>query len=116
MLDSDILTKLLKNAARDLENPTPYETAEYLIANGVTVSRDTTEEIEDLDKKILLTYASTSMSQSATAARLHYSRNTITYHFNRIRDKKGLDPRDFYDLHKLISEIDKTEELDLCST
>lgn len=114
--DSEILIEILKKAARDLEAPTPSEFADYLIANGVTVVLDASEELTDLDKKILLTYAATGMSLSATASRLHYSRSAIVYHMKRIREKKRLDPLDFYDLYELISGIDNKEELDLCST
>lgn len=114
--DREILTELLKKAARDMDCPEAHEVADYLIANGATMISNASEELTDLDKKILRTFAATGMSRSATAARLHYSRNSLDYHFKRIREKKRLDPLDFYDLNELISGIDNKEELDLCNT
>lgn len=63
--------------------------------------------MEDRDKKLLKTYAENNMSMKKTgdAVYLHY--NSIRYRFRLIQREIGLNPRNFYDLEKLLAMIDK---------
>lgn len=62
--------------------------------------------MEDRDKKLLKTYAENNMSMKkiGNAVYLHY--NSIRYRFRLIQRETGLDPRNFYDLEKLLAIID----------
>ena len=65
--------------------------------------------MEDRDKKLLKTYAENSMSMKKTgdAVYLHY--NSIRYRFRLIQRETGLNPRNFYDLEKLLAMISTQE-------
>ena len=56
----------------------------------------------ELQIKIIKAYANNGMNVSRTARYLRYHRNSVVYHFERIEDATGLNPRDFYDLVKLL--------------
>jgi DNA-binding PucR family transcriptional regulator len=56
----------------------------------------------ELQIEIIKAYAKNGMNVSRTARYLRYHRNSIMYHFERIEDATGLNPRDFYDLVKLL--------------
>lgn len=62
--------------------------------------------MEDRDKKLLKAYAAHNMSvrETGNAVYLHY--NSIRYRFRLIQRETGLDPRNFYDLEKLLAMID----------
>lgn len=60
-------------------------------------------------KAIIQSLAKNDMNVLAVAKELHYHRNTIAYHIERIREQCGLNPLCFYDLVKLI-EISKENE------
>lgn len=47
-----------------------------------------------------------------TAAELNYSRNSILYHVIRIKEKTGLDARNFYDMTRLLNLIKEGDPLD----
>lgn len=51
--------------------------------------------------KIIVLYAQASMNRSGVAKILGVNTSTLTYHFNVIQDKTGLDPRNFFDLGEL---------------
>lgn len=57
-------------------------------------------------------YANCDMNAVQTAKELCVHKNTVHYHFDKIRRKTGLDPRKFADLTELLSRIDRgvTEE------
>lgn len=52
--------------------------------------------------KIIKAFADCGMNVSKAARRLKYHRNSIMYHFERIEDATGFNPRNFYDLVKLM--------------
>lgn len=62
--------------------------------------------MEDRDKKLLKTYAENNMNvrETGNAVYLHY--NSICYRFRLIQRETGLNPRNFYDLEKLLAMID----------
>ena len=61
--------------------------------------------LDDKKREILRTFADCNMSVLGTAKKLHFHWNTITYHLNAIQKKTGLDPRNFYDLVKLLEGV-----------
>lgn len=57
--------------------------------------------MEYIDAMIVVEFARNSMNVTDTANSLHYHRNTILYHLDKIREKTGLNPRNFFDLGEL---------------
>lgn len=51
---------------------------------------------------VIKAYARNNMRGTDAARDLKYHRNSIMYHFERIHEKTGLDPKNFYDLVKLL--------------
>lgn len=64
--------------------------------------------MNEAEKKIILSLAGHDMCISKTSRAIHMHRNTIEQHFEKIRQKTGLNPRKFYDLVRLV-EIAKEE-------
>lgn len=62
--------------------------------------------MEDRDKKLLKAYAAHNMNvrETGNVVYLHYS--SIRYRFRLIQRETGLNPRNFYDLEKLLAMID----------
>lgn len=58
--------------------------------------------LKEKDKRIILALAENSMRAKSAAKQLRLHWNTVYYRMSRIYDKTGLDPRNFYDLHKLV--------------
>lgn len=63
--------------------------------------------MEDRDKKLLKAYAENDMSMKKTGDTVYLHYNSIRYRFRLIQQETGLDPRNFYDLEKLLAMIDK---------
>ena len=65
--------------------------------------------MEDRDKKLLKAYAAHNMNvrETGDAVYLHY--NSIRYRFRLIQRETGLNPRNFYDLEKLLAMISTQE-------
>ena len=56
----------------------------------------------NLQKEVILTFASCGMNVSKTSRKMYIHRNSIMYHLNKIKENTGLDPQDFYDLIVLV--------------
>lgn len=65
--------------------------------------------LKEKDKRIILTLAACDMNVLEAARRLYLSRNGYVYHLDKIKHLTGLDPRNFYDLYKLV-ELARSEE------
>lgn len=52
--------------------------------------------------EIIKEFAHQGMNVSKTARSLRYHRNSIVYHLDKILDDTDFDPRNFYDLVKLL--------------
>lgn len=61
-------------------------------------------------KQILRVYAENAMNAAEVARKLHYHRNTVDYHLDNIRMSTGLNPRNLYDLIKLLEIVERMEE------
>ena len=55
--------------------------------------------------EIIPILAETSLNMSAAANRLYIHKTTAKYHAEMIREETGLDPRNFYDLVRLLTMI-----------
>ena len=62
--------------------------------------------MEDRDKKLLKAYAENDMNMIKTSNVVYLHYNSIRYRFRLIQQETGLDPRNFYDLEKLLAMID----------
>ena len=63
----------------------------------------------ETQKKIVIAFAEAGMNIQAAADKTFFHRNTVCWHLIRIKMKTGLDPRNFFELHKLY-EIATTGE------
>ena len=59
-------------------------------------------KLSALHKEIILAYARNNMNISRVAEELHYHINTMQYRIAQIARTTGLNPKNFYDLCKLV--------------
>ena len=55
--------------------------------------------------EVIKALADNDMNVSKTANAMHYHRNNIIYHVEKIKDETGLNPLKFYDLIKLLKMV-----------
>ncbi len=65
------------------------------------------ERLTEKEREIINNMCSYDMNKTAVGRTMHMHRNTIKYHFDKIEEKTGLNPRKFYDLMKLKYANDK---------
>lgn len=68
------------------------------------------EKLTEVDKDILIAYAKNNMCTSETARNSYWCRNTIVYHLERVKSKTGLNPCNFFQLVKLLQNINALKE------
>lgn len=61
--------------------------------------------MDERDKAIIIALAEHNMRIGEAAEAVFMHRNTVVYHFEKIKRLTGLDPRNFYDLIKLVSMV-----------
>lgn len=61
--------------------------------------------MEAIDKQIILKLADNRMNICEVGRILFLHRNTVSYHIGKIKKLTGLDPLNFYDLHKLVEQV-----------
>lgn len=61
--------------------------------------------LTDVDKEVILAYADCNMNTYHAAKKIYLHRNTIMHHLKKVRRLTGLDPLNFYDLHKLVAMV-----------
>lgn len=61
--------------------------------------------LNDFDREVVLALASNNMNETETARQLYAHRNTVCYHLRKVKKLTGLDPVNFYDLHKLVQHF-----------
>lgn len=66
-------------------------------------------DMSDLDKEVVIALAENNMNESKTGRALFMSRHTVEYYEARIKQITGLDPTNFYDLHKLVEMARKKD-------
>ncbi len=71
------------------------------------MDRDLLNSLNENEIETVLAFAEHDMTVQRTAKEgfLHY--NTVLYRLSRVKDKTGLDPRNFYDLVKLVQMLGK---------
>ena len=65
----------------------------------------------ELDIKTLVEFANNNMDLSKTARKLFLSRTAAAYHLEKIKNKTGLDPLNFYDLVQLLKLYNGKEDI-----
>lgn len=63
----------------------------------------------DLQKEIILSMADHNMNKAEVAKAIYFSRGGVLYQCDVIKQKTGLDPRNFYDLIKLVEMVKEDE-------
>ena len=63
------------------------------------------DALSRVDVEILTALANCRMNISATARKSRYDRKTVEYHLGRVHSATGLDPKNFWDLHKLLNML-----------
>lgn len=63
--------------------------------------------LDERDAEIILALAHNNMNVSDTARDMFMHRNSICYHITKVKRVTGLDPMNFYDLHKLVKDAKK---------
>lgn len=63
------------------------------------------EKLDGLDYRIILALADNRMRIMDTARAVYVDRNTILYRTDKIQRLTGLNPNNFYDLHKLVKMV-----------
>jgi sugar diacid utilization regulator len=58
--------------------------------------------LTETQARIILTLAANNINVSATAKATYYGRSTLEFHLHQIRERTGLNPKNFYDLQKLV--------------
>lgn len=66
--------------------------------------------MDEFDFAIIRSMANNRMMISRVSKELYTHRNTVTYRLEHIKSRTGLDPKDFYDLVKLLKRY--REEID----
>ena len=62
-------------------------------------------KMTDVRKEVILAFADCNMNAAETARKTYRSYNSIEYHIGIIRTITGLDPKNFYDLGKLVMMV-----------
>lgn len=65
--------------------------------------------MSETDKQVILSLADNNMNITKTSKVLFMHRNTAVYHLGRVKKITGLDPMNFYHLHKLVEMIREKE-------
>ena len=61
--------------------------------------------LNDLDRKIILALADCNMNVTEAGHKVFLARSSTVYHCKRVKKFIGLDPRNFYDLIKLVDMV-----------
>lgn len=67
--------------------------------------REARKQLTDRQKEIILAMADCSLNASTVAKKLYMDRSSVTYHISQIEQKAQLDPRNFWDLIKLVEMV-----------
>ena len=63
--------------------------------------------LSKIDIECVMAYAKGNMRMTNASEILFMHRNSISYHLDKVKNKTGLDPRNFFDLAKLMECIKK---------
>lgn len=65
--------------------------------------------LKEKDKLVILALADNGMQVKPTARAIDMHWNGVYYCIDRIYNKTGLDPRNFYDLHELVQMVNEED-------
>lgn len=65
------------------------------------------DKLTETQKMIVVSMAKNGFCESKVARELHFNHNTVRYHIEEVKRKTELDPRDFYDMQKLLKEVEE---------
>lgn len=60
------------------------------------------------DAELILALADNGLVMHKVAKKTYRHPNTVRYHIDNIKEKTGLDPRDFWDMQKLVPMAQRT--------
>lgn len=69
--------------------------------------------LTDTQKEIICVFAESGMNRTEASRRLFRHYNTVYYQLIRIKEKTGLNPWDFFDLHELLRMAGGTDFVDV---
>lgn len=61
---------------------------------------------KDRVTQVLVAYAQNNMSEAKTARALFMHRNTVEYHLSKAKEKYGLNPKNLFDLCRILSQAE----------
>ena len=67
------------------------------------------DALSQTDIDIIRSLAKNGLNRSSASRELHYANQTVAYHVDRIKEVTGMDPRDFYDMIKLLKMVGEGE-------
>ena len=67
--------------------------------------RQKTQKLTETNIAVIIALANNGMNVSRAAKSLYFCHSNILYHIKKIKEKTGLDPRDFYDLCELVKMV-----------
>lgn len=67
-------------------------------------------ELTAVERETIVLMADLGMNVSRVAEEIHYSRQTVYDRLRNIKNKTGIDPCDFWGLHRLLSLIEMEGE------
>ena len=66
-------------------------------------------KITEIQQELITLFAKCDMNMSETSRIGHIHRNTIYYHFDKIKESTGIDPRKFFGLVELLNDINNSK-------
>ena len=72
------------------------------------------EALTPLRCEILIAFIDSGMNAAAAGKSLYLTREAINYHLRKVKEKTGLDPKNFHDLVKLYELVKVTESKEGC--
>jgi len=73
----------------------------------VVITREDVKNLSRIEIDIIYAYAECNMKACPTARAVYCDHRTVCYHLDRIKHITTLDPRNFYDLYKLIEILNE---------
>ena len=63
------------------------------------------ERLNKTEKEIILAFARNDMRVTYAEKELYMSAGSVCYHMKKIKEKTGLNPKNFYELIELVKEV-----------
>lgn len=86
-------------------DPDGINTRSAQIAQCLVTGARLTTKLAAPDVEIIRALADNNLNVTETARQLYMHRNTVCHHILRVKKQTGLDPLNFFDLHKLLQQL-----------